>query len=103
MGVELTVQNNVEASAYEAVLDGQVVGLVRYERKGDRTVIRSTAVHPRHRDQGIGGRLVRAALDDIAASGQSLTNYCGFVTGFLAANPEYRRLMDARFPGKTPA
>jgi hypothetical protein len=33
----------------------------------------------------------------------SVTNYCGFVTDFLAANPEYLRLVDARFPGKIPA
>lgn len=102
MDVELTVRDNVEDNAYEAMLDGRLVGRVRYERKPDRVVVRSTVVDPRYRHRGIGGRLVRAALDDVASAGLSLTNYCGFVTDFLAANPEYLRLVDGRFPGKTP-
>ncbi|HEX5117884.1 MAG TPA: GNAT family N-acetyltransferase [Pseudonocardiaceae bacterium] len=102
MDVELTVRDNVEDNAYEAMLDGRLVGRVLYERKADRVVVRSTVVDPRYRNRGIGGRLVRAALDDVASAGLSLTNYCGFVTDFLAANPEYLRLVDGRFPGKTP-
>lgn len=102
MDVELTVRDNVDAGSYEAVLDGQVVGLLRYDRKDGRLVIRGTVVDPAHRNRGVGGRLVRAALADVAAEGLSLTNYCGFVTDFLAANPEYLRLVDSRFPGKTP-
>ncbi|HEY1571801.1 MAG TPA: GNAT family N-acetyltransferase [Pseudonocardiaceae bacterium] len=103
MDVALTVRNNIEDNAYDAELDGRLVGRVLYDRKGDRVVVRSTVVDPRYRNRGIGGRLVRAALDDVAAAGLSLTNYCGFVTDFLAANPEYLRLVDGRFPGKMPA
>lgn len=103
MDERLTVRDDAEANSYQAVLDGEVVGLLRYDRKGDRLVIRSTVVDPRQRNRGIAGRLVRAALDDAAAGGLSVTNYCGFVTRFLAANPEYLRLVDARFPGKIPA
>lgn len=103
MDVELTVRDNVEDNAYEAELDGQLVGRVIYDRKGDRVVLRSTVVDPRYRNRGIGGRMVRAVLDDVSTAGLSLTNYCGFVTNFLAANPEYLRLVDGRFPGKTPA
>jgi uncharacterized protein len=102
MDGQLTVRDNVADSAYEAELDGRLVGRVVYDRKGDRVVVRSTVVDPRYRNRGIGGRLVRAALDDIAAAGLSLTNYCGFVTDFLAANPEYLPLVDGRFPDKTP-
>jgi hypothetical protein len=100
---ELTVRDDVEAGNYEAVLDGQVVGVLRYDRRDGRLVVRGTVVDPGFRNRGIGARLVRAALDDVAAAGLSLTNYCGFVTDFLAANPEYLRLVDTRFPGKTPA
>lgn len=103
MDERLTVRNDADANSYQALLDGEVVGLLRYDRRGDRFVIRSTVVDPRHRNRGIAGRLVRTALDDAAAGGLSVTNYCGFVTDFLAANPEYLRLVDARFPGKIPA
>ncbi|HKN96913.1 MAG TPA: GNAT family N-acetyltransferase [Pseudonocardiaceae bacterium] len=103
MEERLTVRDDVGAGSYQAVLDGEVVGVLRYDRRGGRFVVRSTVVDPKHRNQGVAGRLVRAALDDAAAGGLSVTNYCGFVTGFLAANPEYLRLVDARFPGKIPA
>jgi len=44
--------------------------------------------------------LVRAALDDVLASGYSLTDYCGFITGFIDSNPDYARVLDAGNPGR---
>jgi predicted GNAT family acetyltransferase len=98
MNMDVTVRNNRDAGSYEAVIDGQVVGMVGYEREADRIIVRHTAVAPDHRGQGIATILVRAALDDIAATGLRLTNFCGFVTDFIAANPEYAHVLEAKRP-----
>jgi hypothetical protein len=42
----------------------------------------------------VASTLVRAALDDLTANRLSLTNYCGFVTDFIGAHPEYAGLQD---------
>jgi predicted GNAT family acetyltransferase len=97
--MDVAVRNNVDAGSYDAVIDGHVVGMVVYERKGDRIIVRHTIVQPDHRGQGIATILVRAALDDIVANGLRLTNFCGFLTDFIAANPEYAHVLDAGRPG----
>jgi hypothetical protein len=99
--MDITVRDNSEARAYEAVLDGEVVGKVLYGRAGDRVIVRSTVVDGNHRNQGIATKLVRAVLDDIAAGGRRLTNYCGFVNAVIAANPEYADLVDKEHPGRS--
>ncbi len=98
--MDVTVRNNEAAGSYDAVVDGQVVGMVVYERKGDRVIVRHTIVAPDHRGEGIATTLVRATLDDLVANDLSLTNYCGFITEFIAANPGYARLLDAERPGR---
>ena len=72
--MDVTVRNNTDAGSYDAVVDGQVVGMVVYERKGDRIIVRHTIVQPEHRGQGIATTLVRAALDDTPRSSSMVEN-----------------------------
>jgi uncharacterized protein len=39
------------------------------------------------------------ALDDLAARGKTLTNYCGLIAGYIDRNPGYAKLIDACKPG----
>jgi hypothetical protein len=39
------------------------------------------------------------ALDDLAASGKTLTNYCGFIADYIDRNLGYAKLVDASKPG----
>lgn len=94
---EPVMRDNTEASTYEAIVGGQVVGTVFYQRvqdqSGKRIIIRSTVVDPRMRGHGIGSTIVRAALDDVRANGEALTSYCSFVDEFIAAHAEYADLV----------
>ena len=94
MGLDIAIRNNTEAGSYDALLDDRVVGVIEYERVGDRMVFRHTVVEPAFRGRGVASTLVRAALDDLTANRLSLTNYCGFVTDFIGAHPEYAGLQD---------
>ena len=98
---DLIVRDNQQARCYEAVLDGTVAGMVIYERRGQRLVIRSTIVEPGLRGRGIGSRLVQDVLDRAAEQGDTITNYCGFVSDFIAGHPGYARLLDPEHPGRT--
>jgi predicted GNAT family acetyltransferase len=95
----MQIVNDCENGCYEGLLDGQVVGIVVYKRLGDRVVIRHTVIERQFRGQGLGAELVRLVLDDLREHGDTLTNYCGFVTAFIAANPEYQSIVDAARPG----
>jgi hypothetical protein len=99
MDTRIEVRNNHDSRSYDAVLDGRVVGMIVYERVDSRLMIRHTIVDPDLRGSGIGTALARFALDDVRASGLTLTNYCTFVAGFIEANPAYRDLVDAQLPG----
>jgi predicted GNAT family acetyltransferase len=99
MDADVTVRHNTESSTYDAMLGDRVVGTVVYERRGSRAIFRYTVVEPEFRERGVGSILIQAALDDVAASGLTLTSYCSFITEFIADNPGYARLVDPEHPG----
>ena len=101
MTTGITVRDNTDAHTYDAAVDGKVVGTIVYELEGRRTVFMHTIVEPEYRRRGIGTALARDALDDVRAKGMTLTSYCGFVSGFIDAHPEYADLIDAAHPGHT--
>ncbi len=96
---EVTVRDNATSQCYEVLIDGEVIGTIVYEYSGPRTVFLHTIVEPEFRGRGIATILVRTALDDLRAKGRPLSNYCGFVSEFIAGHPEYADLIDAEHPG----
>ncbi|MDK3023354.1 GNAT family N-acetyltransferase [Cupriavidus taiwanensis] len=52
-----------------AILGAQIIGCAAGERCGETVVIRSVAVLPEHRDQGVATHVVRAALMRARANG----------------------------------
>ena len=93
--MDTEVRNNAEESRYELVADGEVVGVAEYRRQGDTLVFPHTQVKSSLRGQGMGARLVQAALDDVRASGRRVVPRCWYVAEFIDANPEYRDLLAA--------
>jgi predicted GNAT family acetyltransferase len=89
----LEVRDDPDRSAYEAIIDGQVVGMVAYQAAGDRRVLTHTVVEPQHRHQGIAGRLIGATLDDIRARHQTIAIVCPAVADFVRSHPEYEDLV----------
>jgi predicted GNAT family acetyltransferase len=58
-------------------------------------------IEPKFRGRGLGVQLVRSVLDDLRNRADTLTNYCSFVAGFIADNPEYRSIVGVDRPGVT--
>jgi len=96
---EVTVRDNPQSLCYEVLIDGEVIGTIVYEHSGPRTVFLHTIVEPEFRGRGIATTLVKTALDDLRAKGRPLSNYCNFVSEFIADHPDYADLLDPEHPG----
>jgi hypothetical protein len=89
----LQVVNNPERSRYELLADGELAGVADYSVRGDRVVMPHTEIDARRRGQGLGAVLVRAALEDLRASGHTVEPSCWYVAQFIDEHPEFRDLV----------
>jgi uncharacterized protein len=91
--MDVTVRNAPERRRYEAVLDDEVAGFSRYFLDGDLVVFTHTEVDDRFEGRGVGTDLVRAALDDVRASGRHVVARCPFVRSWIGRHPQYADLV----------
>ena len=91
--METTVRDVPEESRYEIRDGDRVLGLAAYQRRGDTVVFTHTEVDPDVGEDGLGSRLVRAALDDVRSKGGSVVPQCPFVRGWIDRHPDYADLM----------
>jgi uncharacterized protein len=96
---ELRVERREDDS--EITVDGVVAGHAFVERKGARTVVFDhTEIDPAFEGRGLGGKLARAALDDVRAHGEQVIARCEFVRGWIGKHPDYQDLLvHPRAPG----
>lgn len=92
---ELT--DHPERSRFELTVDGQLAGWVDYRPAGPSVIIAHTEVVEAHEGEGLGGRLVRGALDAIAAQGKTVIPTCPFAAAYIARHPELGEALDPAF------
>ena len=85
---EVTVVDVPEAERYELRIGGELAGWSEYRGRGDVRAFTHTEIREGHEGQGLGGRLVGAALDDARARGMQVVPICPFVARHLAGHPE---------------
>jgi predicted GNAT family acetyltransferase len=93
MSADIVIVDRPEHDRYEVHLDGTVIGRADYVRRGDYVVIPHTQINPPHDGQGLGGQMVRFALEDIRERGLKVQPACPFVADFMAEHPEYADLL----------
>ena len=84
-----------EASRYEWVVDGQVIGVVDYRQTGDQIDLHHTHTAPAHRGHGIAAELVGAVLDDLRARGLRVVPNCWYVARVHRCAPRVPRPVGA--------
>lgn len=87
------VADNQAQSRFELTLDGQLAELV-YRRRADRLVLVHTGVPDALGGQGIGGRLVQAALNRAAGEGLTIVPLCPFTRTWLERHPDAAAAVD---------
>ncbi|MDR0432818.1 MAG: N-acetyltransferase [Bifidobacteriaceae bacterium] len=91
----ITVQDNPTDAAYELFDGDQLIGLAQYKQAGQQIAFTHTEVAEAYGGQGLGHRLVKAALDDARAHNWQVLPYCPFVAKFISTNPSYIDLVPA--------
>jgi predicted GNAT family acetyltransferase len=90
---KIELVDNEAAGRYEIHLDGELVGLADYVRRGDVLSIPHTETSPEFGGRGLAGTLVKFGLDDIRARGLRVQPACPFVAAYIEKNPEYADLV----------
>ncbi|MDP9847893.1 GNAT family N-acetyltransferase [Streptosporangium lutulentum] len=81
---------------FEAEVDGKHAGRLDLIRRGTVIVYPHTEVDPEFEGKGVGGELVRAALDAARAEGAKVVPSCWFVKGWIERHPDYADLVEGR-------
>ncbi len=81
------ITDNQAAARFEYVAGGHLAELA-YHRRGDRLVLVHTETPAEFEGRGIGGALVRAAIDRARRDGLTLVPLCPFARAWLERHPD---------------
>ena len=90
---DVKVSDNEARHRYEISVDGRVAGYAEYQDVAGARMMPHTEIEEGHEGQGLGGTLVRFALDDIRARGVHVLPMCPFVASFMRGHREYTDLV----------
>ena len=94
MAPELT--DATDSSRLELRDEGELLGWLEYLPAGESVVLAHTEVVEGHEGEGLGGTIVRSALERFAESGKTVIPTCPFAAAYIARNPELARFVDPR-------
>jgi predicted GNAT family acetyltransferase len=86
--MDLTISDAQAAGRYEAILDGQLAGVLEYVLKHERLALVHTGTMPGYEGRGVASALVRFALDDARRRGLRIIPICPYVRSYLERHPE---------------
>ncbi len=78
---------------YEIAVDGQLAGFVQYRRRANVVDLVHTEIDPTFESHGLGGRLARDTLDDLARRGLQIIVTCPFIAEYIRRHPAYAELV----------
>lgn len=94
MAEDIEVRHDAAQQRFEVVIDDTRAEL-DYEQRGDVLCLTHTGVPPAIGGRGVGGALVRSALEYARAKGLKVNPTCEYAASFIARNPQYQDLLAA--------
>ena len=91
------VVDNEERHRFDLVVDGHRAELV-YERDGNKLVLVHTGVPDELGGRGLGGVLVRAALDRAEADDLTVVPLCPYARSWLEKHPDEAKRVNIEWP-----
>lgn len=83
-----------KARQFEVTIDGTPAGVAHYRLNGGVADFDHTEVPSAFGRQGVAGRLVQHAMDDIRAAGEwKVRPSCSYVVRWFAQHPDYADLL----------
>lgn len=92
MAEELTYDE--AARRHELRIDGELVGWLDELPGGESVILAHTEVLEGHEGEGLGGKLVRGAIEAIAGQGKTVLPTCPFAAAYLSRHPELAEHVD---------
>ena len=90
----LAVTDEPARSRFELRAGDELLGWLDYRPAGDSVILAHTEIAEAHGRQGLGGLLVRAALERIARDGRKAIPLCPFAAAYIAGHPELAKHVD---------
>lgn len=94
MPEDIEVRHDAAQQRFETVMDG-VRAELDYEQLGDVLCLTHTGVPPEIGGRGVGGELVRTALEYARAKGLKVRPSCAYAASYIARHPQYQDLVAA--------
>jgi hypothetical protein len=88
-----SVTDNAERSRFELRVEGELVGWLDYRPAGESIILAHTEVMEGHEGEGLGGALVRAAVEAADAMGKTAIVTCPFASAYIDRHPELDRFL----------
>lgn len=89
------VRDNPDEKRYDIRVDGQLAGFAQYRARPGLLAFIHTEIDPAFEGQGLGGKLIRFALEDARARELAVLPFCPFVNGYIRRHPEFVELVPA--------
>ena len=95
--VDTSVVDVPERERYEVSVGGELAGFVQYRVEPGVIAFVHTEIESGHEGKGLGGTLVKHALDDARRRQLRVRPFCPFVRGYIAKHSDdYADLVDDR-------
>jgi uncharacterized protein len=91
--MDVEVEDNSAEHRYEVRVEGEIAGFTAYRELPGRRSFTHTEIAERFEGQGLGSKLISAALDDARAHGLEVLPFCPFVKAFIERHREYADLV----------
>ena len=96
---DVSVANDVSSNRLRSVVDGIEAELV-YRQVGRRLILVHTGVPEELAGRGVGGALVRAAVDWAAEEALVVVPTCAFANHWLRKHPDVAATVDVDWPAE---